>query len=109
MTNRDVTAQDVMDVVNPEFTDRCLHMASIIVGKFVEKWAPTFTETIGDATKAEKYVRGAVGLALLSVGTSQLHLCGMDRETAHQEMDDAWNDWEPRSDSVPTDAKGTDE
>lgn len=77
-----------------EFSDRCFSMVALIVGKFVDKWAPHFAESMpSKPEKAEKFVRGAVGLSLLTVGVSQLKQIGFTKEDMQKHLDEAWDDW----------------
>ncbi len=75
-----------------EFSDRCFAMVALIVGKFVEKWSPHFAEKMPEE-KATAFVRGAVGLSLLTVGVSQLRPIGFTKEDLQKHLDEAWDDW----------------
>jgi len=78
-------------MVTEVFTDNCFDVASRIVGVVVQKWVPHFKESMKD--KADHYVRGCLGMALLTVAVSQLRLVGIKKEDAAEMFSEEWDGW----------------
>jgi hypothetical protein len=91
-------------IVTEAFTDNCFDVASRIVGVVVQKWVPHFAESMKD--KADHYVRGCVGMAMLTVAVSQLRLVGMKKEEVAEILSEEWDGWKDDASPSSSDPKG---